>query len=442
MEIIETDRQFEDFFSRYNSCEKAFVDAVPANQNLHPRRSGVCFVLVRAGGREALFPISHNDASEISAEKLLRLNTGVRKFAYDKKRVLHLVPFQNLVDCKLLHWFKHNRPPEFRPGRVFPDAKNIYRPIMRLAERSQSRLDKCEEIADETLVEKTPFQRYNKTVTETLFRVERNGMHADAGQFREAFGKDLTDDQNLSYSNYNLYTQTGRPSNAFKGVNYAALEPSEREAFTSRFEDGKLLSVDYDAFHLRIISSVMGYDAPTGSFHEHLAKLYFGGEISEEDYKEAKKFTFQFIYNPRGIPDELLQLEFFQGVKDLTEKIWEAYKSHGVIQTGKFGRQITGSKIENFNPAKAFNYLLQSTETEIICQQMSELLDYLSGKNTCIALYLYDSVLIDYDPSDDASIERIKEIMETGDLTADVEMGERFSDLEEIHIDEQKHKAQ
>lgn len=439
MEIIETNEQFEDFLAHYTSKDKAFVDAVPTNQHLHPRRSGVSFVVVRSGEREALFPISHNDANEINPKKLLKLNTGVRKFAYDKKRVLHLVPFQNLVDCKLIFWFKHNRPPSFDFGSPPFEQKNIYRPIMRLAERSQNRIDRCEEILNRSgdLVEKRPFRKYNKTVTESLFRVERNGMYADSEAFSEIFGKDLTDSDGLSHSNYNVYTQTGRPSNAYKGVNYAALEQKEREVFESRFDGGKLLSVDYDAFHLRIVSSIMGYDAPEGSFHEHLAKLYFGEDIDEEDYKEAKKFTFQFIYNPRGIPDELLQLEFFQGVKDLTEKVWEAYKEYGVIQTGKYHRQISGSKIDNFNPAKAFNYLLQATETEIICGQMSRLLDYLSGKNSCIALYLYDSVLIDYDPSDEAEIEKIKSIMETGDLTVDLEMGDRFSNLEEIHIDEQ-----
>ena len=438
MDVIETDSQLEEFLQHYRTEDEVFIDAVAADQTVHRRRSGVSFVFVRTSNREALFPVRHNDADGLNPKKLLKLNTGCKKFAYDKKQILHLVPFRNVVDCSLLYWFRHNRPPRFKLGTVHPKAKNIYRPIMKLAERCQRRLDRCREIVDENreLIEKTPFQKYNGEITETLFRVERSGMFADSGQFDEVFGKDLTDPDGLAYSNYNLLTQTGRPSNAYRNVNYAALDAGQRPVFGSRFENGNLINIDYDAFHLRIVSSLMGYDAPQGSFHKHLARLYFGEEeISDEDYKEAKKFTFQFLYNPEGIPEELLQLDFFQGVKDLTEKMWGIYKDHGVIQTPKHGRQITGSNIDNFNPAKALNYTLQAGGVEIICDRLSELQDHLSGKGTTPILYLYDSVLLDHDPSDDLELREIKDIMETEDLTVDIEKGERFGNLEEIHID-------
>ena len=441
MNVVETEKELSSFLNYYRSEPEVYIDAVPANQTVHPRRSGVSFVFVRTSEREALLPIRHNDAKALNPKDLLKLNTSARKFALNKKRVLHLVPISGLVDCRLLQWFRTNRPTDFHPNKIQPEAKNIYRPVMRLAERCQRRLDLCEKIIGQNrqVLETTPFQKYNEDIIETLFRVERNGMYADSEDFKLGFGKDLTDKENLSYSNYNVLTQTGRPSNTYKGVNYAALDEDERLAFQSRFNDGKLLSIDYDAFHLRIISKLIGYDAPKGSFHRHLAKLYFGeSEISDKEYKEAKKFTFQFLYNPKGIPDELLQLDFFQGVKEFTEKVWNIYQNHGVIQTPFHGRQITGSAIENFNPAKATNYLLQASETEIACSQMKKLLDYLSDKNTCVSLYLYDSVLVDYDPSDSSSIQKIKKIMETEDLTVSLEMGERFGKLKEIHISEEK----
>ena len=439
MKIIETEKELSSFLDHYRSESEVYVDAVPANQTIHPRRSGISFVFVRTSEREALLPVRHNDAKALNPKDLLKLNTGARKLTLNKKRVLHLVPISGLVDCRLLQWFRTNRRTEFKPNKIYPKAKNIYRPITRLAERCQRRLDLCENIAQENrrVLNTSPFQKYNEDIIETLFRVERNGMYADPEDFKLGFEKDLTDKENLSYSNYNVLTQTGRPSNTYKGVNYAALDGEERLAFQSRFERGKLVSIDYDAFHLRIISKLIGYDAPKGSFHRHLAKLYFGeSDISDEEYKEAKKFTFQFLYNPKGIPDELLQLDFFQGVKEFTEQVWSIYQKHGVIQTPLHGRQITGSAIENFNPAKATNYLLQSGSAEIACAQIKKLLDYLSDKNTCVCLYLYDSVLVDYDRSDSSSIQKIKDIMETEDLTTNVEMGERFGKLEEIHIGE------
>lgn len=435
MDVIETDDQFEDFLSHYRKQDRVFVDAVPANQTLHVRRSGVSFVLVRAGDREALFPVRHNDAIGLGPKKLLKLNTGAKKYAYDKKRVLHLVPFRNLIDCKLLHYFRHNKPPSFDYEQVWPKAKNVYRPIMRLAARCQNRLDLCEEIANVSngLVDKRPFRKYNEEVVETLFRVERSGMYSDSDDFELAFGKDLTDGDGLSYSNYNLYTQTGRPSNAYKGVNYAALDHDQRLAFQSRFDGGKMLNVDYDAFHLRIVSALTGYEAPEGSFHEHLGKLYFGEEeLTEEDYNESKKFTFQFLYNPKGIPEELLQLQFFSSVKDLTERIWSIYQEYGVISTAKHGRQITGGNIENFNPAKALNYVLQATSTEVVMEKAKKCMDHINenGYKTKLVLYLYDSLLFDLHPDDpDGLVEELEEIMEDEHLTVNSKIGKTFADV-------------
>ena len=52
----------------------------------------------------------------------------------------------------------------------------------------------------------------------------------------------------LVFSEYNLYTSTGRPSNRYGGVNFPALkkEDGTRESFTSRYEKGSLVSYDYD----------------------------------------------------------------------------------------------------------------------------------------------------------------------------------------------------
>jgi hypothetical protein len=439
MDVIETPQQLNEFLEHYRTCDEVFLDATRANQTVHPRRSGVSFVLVRAEEREALLPIRHNDATGLNPKYLLKLNTDARKYVLGKKRILHLVPFRGLVDCRLLRWFIKNRPPSEPLDRIRPTGGlNIYRPLMRLAERSQRRLDLCERIAGSfgEVVEKRPFRKYNEEVLETLFRVERSGMFARGEEFKKIFGKDLTDKQNLAYSKYNLYTQTGRPSNAHRGVNYAALDPEQREVFSSRFENGSLLNIDYDAFHLRLISSLTGYDAPEGSFHKHLGKLYFGKEqLTDKEYSEAKKFTFQFLYNPKGIPEELLQLEFFDGVRTLTERIWDRYQKHGVIQTAKHGRQITGSEIENFNPAKALNYTLQSTGVEILCSHMKRLLDYLSGKESKVILYLYDSVLVDLHPSDAKELPKFRNIMETEKLKVDFEAGSRFGSLEPINID-------
>jgi hypothetical protein len=54
------------------------------------------------------------------------------------------------------------------------------------------------------------------------------------------------------YSQYNLWTTTGRPSNSFGSVNFAALPPEKRKGFVA--ENDSLIEFDFDAYHLRLIA--------------------------------------------------------------------------------------------------------------------------------------------------------------------------------------------
>ena len=96
---------------------------------------------------------------------------------------------------------------------------------------------------------------------ENLYQIERNGLKTY---------------EKIIYSEYNPYTSTGRPSNRFGGLNFAALNKSDgsRKQFISRFSNGVLVEMDFDAYHLRLIADKIGYDFPSGSVHEHMSKFY------------------------------------------------------------------------------------------------------------------------------------------------------------------------
>jgi len=304
---------------------------------------------------------------------------------------------------------------------------------MKLAEVSQERINRCERILEEdgSAVDKAPFRRYNGDMLETFFRLERHGTCVDPDVFEERFGSlDVLDDDNLVYSRYNFYTSTGRPSNANHGVNYAALDPDEREAIVSRFDDGVLLNVDYDGFHLRLVSHLIDYDAPETSFHQHLGRLYFDKEeLTDEEYEESKELTFRLIYNPWGMPDEVLELDFFRGVKELTERIWSVYKKYGLISTPLYRRQITATKIDDFNPAKAFNYTIQAYETEYNTERMKRMFDRLSDMKSVPSLYTYDSILFDCARSEVDEVESIaKEVMSDDTMKIKTSRGSTMAD--------------
>ena len=66
-----------------------------------------------------------------------------------------------------------------------------------------------------------PINEFNNNKTTVVFNaLERSGIRVDRKQFEEKFH---LLDSNYTFSQYNFKTLTGRPSNKFKGVNYAAL---------------------------------------------------------------------------------------------------------------------------------------------------------------------------------------------------------------------------
>ena len=51
-----------------------------------------------------------------------------------------------------------------------------------------------------------------------------------------------------------------------------------------------LIEIDFDAYHLRLISDLVDYDFGKDSVHEHLAEHY------ECSYEESKQRTFKLLY--------------------------------------------------------------------------------------------------------------------------------------------------
>ena len=172
---------------------------------------------------------------------------------------------------------------------------------------------------------------YNNDVLDNLTYIEQNGLQMA---------------NEVAYSEYNIYTSTGRPSNRFGGINFAALNKTDgsRKHFISRFRNGVLVEMDFDGYHLRLIADKVGYEFPEGSVHEHMAKLY------GVDYDEAKGLSFQYLYG--FIPDDIADsIEYFGKVKDFTNKLWQLYKQENFIESDIYKRQIKGNDFNALIPS-------------------------------------------------------------------------------------------
>jgi hypothetical protein len=204
------------------------------------------------------------------------------------------------------------------------------------------------------------------------------------------------------YTEYNPFTVTGRPSNRHGGVNYAALNKTDgsRECFVS---DGIFLQMDYNAYHPRLIGKLIKFQMPDGNVHQWLAEQY-GCSV-----EESKGVTFQLLYG--GIDDDFKQIPYFKAVSDYIDEMWIETQKRGYLETPH--RRIPLSWIEDPNPQKVFNYLLQAVETEMNVDVMRRVLEYIKGSGIRFCLYTYDSFLFDVPTDvDKGMIGVLKEIIE------------------------------
>jgi hypothetical protein len=252
---------------------------------------------------------------------------------------------------------------------------------------------------------------YNNDVLDNLTYVESNGLQT-------------TD--TMVHSEYNIYTSTGRPSNRFGGINFAALNKNDgsRKKFISRFGgNGKLVEFDYDAYHLRLIAEKVDYEFSRESVHQYFADK-FG--IS---YKEAKGLSFQYLYG--FIPDDIAEsIDYFGKVKDFTNKMWQLYKQENFIKSDIYSREIRGN---DFNANKLFNYYIQLLETESNALVIKDIRKIMEKYKSKFVLYSYDSFLFDMHIDDGLPLlTEIKEVLERGKYPVKAAWGNNYNELIDI----------
>jgi len=192
----------------------------------------------------------------------------------------------------------------------------------------------------------------------------------------------------FEYCEYDPYSLTGRPSNHFNQVNYAALnkDNGSRKRFISRYSNkGCLLEVDLSGFHLYLLYMICGLDFPKGDVYLELSKHY-PKDVNPKDY------TFKQIYG--GIHRDLLEIEPFSSIHALAQSIHTKFEA-GTLTTLLFDRPVAKELIEGPNQTKIFNYMLQNLETEFNSIILTDLLKGLGESKTKLVLYTYDSFLFD-----------------------------------------------
>ena len=416
MVIIDNKEDLQKLRSKLHSDN---VNCVPilSDTNFHPKKNRISLLYFEIDSEEFILPINHCESVRV---KPFDFKFDFKFNVLDKKSFLHLISEKlDVTDINLKYYLSTNQQlnvDEFETNAHHFYNRKYYKsmwindviPIMK-------HLEYCRKIISKIKDMNETHDEYDKDLNNALYHIESNGIQTTTG---------------IEYTSYNPFTSTGRPSNSFSGINYAALNKKDgsRERFISRFgKDGMLVEMDFDAYHLRLIGEVIGYKFPKGSVHEHMAKFYGC------DYDEAKSLSFKYLYG--FIPDDIKKINpFFEKVSDFIDKLWKDYKSTKTLTSNIYSRRIMGYNLHEMNKNKLFNYMIQTLETENNISILNKLIPSFVSQKSKLVLYNYDSFLVDFSNEDGIDFLRnIKETIEqNGKYPVKVSRGLNYDNMKDI----------
>ena len=384
--------------------KKAFIEVIPYNDTIHPVLNHVSLVYIRPleATKGFMVCITHS-------ESLNALNTGIDKllekfkilYCRDKKEILHYFPNKTLYDITPPP-HTYIRPTTQTHDLYYREHKdnlelNLIIPIVKHYELCETIF---RDLKANINIEKTKYDEFfNSRVSMVFNAIERNGVRIHNETFEEYFHPV---DGEYVYTQFNLKTTTTRPSNKFKNVNYAALNKENgcRKSFIPR--NNRFVEIDISAYHPSLAARLTNYEFATNDIHSHFATLY------NVDYKKSKELTFKQLYG--GVFENYKKLEFFQGIEKYVGDNWKKFQSDGFIECPVSGYRYEKEKLQNMNPQKLFNYVLQNLETSMNVRILWDMFCILRNYKTKLVLYTYDSFLFDLDDSEKNILEEIRNV--------------------------------
>ena len=374
----------------------------------HPRNSNISFISIKVKNEFYVVGLDHVDLLCFDKSDLDDLfNTSGDKYIFQKQKVLHSLKLKgNLYDIDSFHYlnsmdiidyesyFEHLLNKLYIVGVYDDHIPSI--PIMRLTESVQELFKDYSGINTSI----AGYEWFNEIYRPILTKLESRGLLVDVEKLIDHYGsrqrKHIKDGR--VYTEYNPFTSTGRPSNRHGGVNFAGLNKKDGTRSIFHSGDSVFVHFDFDGYHPRLIGELVDFDFPKTSAHEYLADIY------NVDYDEAKSITFRNLYG--GIEAKYKNEPFFKETDEFINKHWEQINEDGYIET--LYRKILISWIEDVNPQKAFNYLLQAIETEKNIDKLNKIFDIIDGTEIFLILYTYDSFL--FEVSNDVDKIKLREI--------------------------------
>ena len=413
--LIEDGDQLKRFRSK--SYKEAFVEIIPYSYQEHPSQNKICAVYIRPleATKGYILSIDHSETLNININDIKHILSNINKiFVRDKKEFLHYLILKNLYDITLTHptyiqeftqthsWFKQKHPNKVDVNRIIPIVKH-YEYCERMYDDIKNRIN-------------GPINEFYNTKASVVFNaIERNGLRINRPQFEQSFHGI---NSNYTYTQYNFKTLTTRPSNRFKGVNYAALNKEDgcRKVFIPR--NDKLVEVDISAYHPTLLANLVGYEFDEEDVHAAFARMY------GVDYKKSKELTFKQLYG--GVFEQYKDLEFFSRVQVYIDDIWDKWLDREYVECSISGYKFEKEKLNDMKPQKLLNYILQNLETATNVCILWDIFKILRDKNTKLVLYTYDSFLFDLDKTEKSTFKEILNTFKERKLQTKISYGDTY----------------
>lgn len=428
------------------------IHLVPVEYSIHPadNKPSVLFIRNLVSGKTYYYSFDHPDSIPQIDRKIFidSLVNDKIKWCIDKKGFDQLLPMARVYDANLCGYLISNEVEEIedyetsghilvrRHANSISQVNRII-PLVKHLEMFDNIADMITRLVRRFKIDSS-FLKINDVILPTLGEIEKNGIFVDSNIFQKHFNQ-LPNSNGYVFSQYNVFTSTGRPSNRYGGINYAALNTSDgsRSAFVSRYgNDGKMVMIDYTAFHPRIICYLTKYNIPIDvDIYQYLAKLYFNKKIVDvNDIIDAKQLTFRQLYG--GVDDKYSHIKYLSSLKKYINELWEFFKEHNYISTPIFNRKIKSEHIKEPSPTKIFNYILQAIEGELAIPKIQEVLSFLNGRKTKAVMYTYDAILYDFHKDDGINVlNEICRIMNFDNrFPIKTYIGNSYGDMKIIHI--------
>jgi len=420
---------------------KTLIVPILASPTHHATQNTLIAMYVYNEADECIIPLRHTEQVRGFTEHVKRFLELQNIFVHDKKQWLLIGGNAAVWDVKTLWWYTYGEAYDeshyptsahtffWRRHNAMPQVNSIVPLQQHLAMCQKIRHYAWPMCMNAKLTES--YLQFNATYPATFAAIERVGL-----QVTETFRMPDIVHAGRVYSQYNYHTVTGRPSNAFRGFNFAAMnkEDGTREAFCSRFESGALVEMDFDSYHVRLIAKLIGYELPASSIHDYLGRFYFdAAELTDTQRDESKAVTFRLLYG--GIDAEFLSIPFFRQVNEFVYALWASWKRDGCIETPILKRPITRDMVTNMTANKLFNYYLQALETEVSVRKLQQVQDVLKDHQSCMILYTYDSVLFDVTYAEARELlPKIKETLQQGNLPVKCKLGYNYNKMKTISL--------